>query len=167
MWFIVALVVGVGLAWLIMFTRGRNIKITWYEWLIGIIGLLLLLFTIQNAVGVPKWWDGSDWVDCTVYDYENGNLTFMQKCEDEVLGIIEWDGHSFNYQRRPLFLILLLNFIASHVINVSSVNIKVVNLKTLTPINLFVITLNQQPNNLRLRRERVNEETVIQRARNR
>ena len=50
MWFIIALVVGVGLAWLIMFMRGRDIKVTWYEWLIGIIGLLLLLFSIQNAI---------------------------------------------------------------------------------------------------------------------
>ena len=50
MWFIVALVLGVCLAWLVMFIRCRNIKVTWYEWLIGIIGLILLLFTIQNAV---------------------------------------------------------------------------------------------------------------------
>ena len=50
MWFVIALVIGVVLTWLIMFMRGRNIKVTWYEWLIGIIGLLLLLFTIQNTI---------------------------------------------------------------------------------------------------------------------
>jgi cytochrome b subunit of formate dehydrogenase len=51
MWFIVALVVGIGVASLVFWTRSRGIKISWYEWLIGIVGLLLLLFTIQNYFG--------------------------------------------------------------------------------------------------------------------
>ena len=50
MWFIVALVVGVGLTALVMWLRNRDISVTWYEWIIGIIGLLLLLFTIQNSL---------------------------------------------------------------------------------------------------------------------
>ena len=50
MWFIIALVLGIGVAWLVMFLRSRNIKVTWYEWLIGVVGLLVLLFTIQNFV---------------------------------------------------------------------------------------------------------------------
>ena len=59
MWFIIALVVGVGLAWLILFMRGRDVKVTWYEWLIGIIGILLLLFTIQNAVTALAEWEST------------------------------------------------------------------------------------------------------------
>jgi len=50
MWFVIALVIGVGLAWLVMFMRSRNIQVTWYEWLLGIVGLLLMLFTVQNFV---------------------------------------------------------------------------------------------------------------------
>ena len=51
MWFIIALILGAGLLGLVLWLRSRNIKVTWYEWLIGAIGLLLLLFTIQNFAG--------------------------------------------------------------------------------------------------------------------
>ena len=50
MWFIIALVLGVALAALVLWLRDRNIAVKWYEWLIGVVGLLLLLFTIQNFV---------------------------------------------------------------------------------------------------------------------
>ena len=50
MWFIIALVVGVALTVLVMWLRSRDMVVRWYEWLIGAIGLLLLLFTIQNSV---------------------------------------------------------------------------------------------------------------------
>ena len=48
MWFIVALIFGAGLVALVLWLRNRKIAVSWYEWLIGILGLLLLLFTIQN-----------------------------------------------------------------------------------------------------------------------
>ena len=51
MWLIIGLVAGTGLLALVLWLRGRNIKVIWYEWLIGAVGLLLLLFTIQNFAG--------------------------------------------------------------------------------------------------------------------
>ena len=51
MWFIIALVVGAGVTALIFWTRSRGIKVSWYEWLIGIVGFLLVLVTIQNYFG--------------------------------------------------------------------------------------------------------------------
>jgi len=51
MWFIIGLVVGAVLLALVVWLRSRDIKVTWYEWLIGVVGLLLLLFTIQNFAG--------------------------------------------------------------------------------------------------------------------
>jgi len=48
LWIPIAGIVGAGLVVLVLWLRGRNIKVTWYEWLIGAIGLVLLLFTIQN-----------------------------------------------------------------------------------------------------------------------
>ena len=48
MWFIIALILGAGLVALWLWLRSRKVAVTWYEWLIGILGLLLLLFTIQN-----------------------------------------------------------------------------------------------------------------------
>ncbi len=51
MWVIVGLIVGAGLLWLVLRVRNQGTEIKWYDWLIGIIGLLLLLFTIQNFAG--------------------------------------------------------------------------------------------------------------------
>ena len=48
MWFIIALILGAVVAALVLLLRSRDIKVSWYEWLIGIVGLFLLLFTIQN-----------------------------------------------------------------------------------------------------------------------
>lgn len=50
-WFIMGLIVGAILLWLFVFLRNKNITLTWYEWLIGLVGLFLLLFTIQNFIG--------------------------------------------------------------------------------------------------------------------
>ena len=51
MWFIIGLILGSALLALILFLRTRNIAVKWYEWLIGAIGLLMLLFTILNFSG--------------------------------------------------------------------------------------------------------------------
>ena len=42
------LIVGAGLLWLVSWLRTRGIAVKWYEWLIGAVGLALLLFAIQN-----------------------------------------------------------------------------------------------------------------------
>ncbi|MBA7584802.1 hypothetical protein ES708_26764 [subsurface metagenome] len=51
MWLIIGLIVGVGLTFLAMQLKNKGISLTWYEWLIGIAGLGLLLYTIQNFAG--------------------------------------------------------------------------------------------------------------------
>lgn len=51
MWLVIGIVLGVALTVLVLWLKGRDIKVTWYEWLIGVMGLLLLLFTIQNFAG--------------------------------------------------------------------------------------------------------------------
>ena len=51
MWFIFGLVVGAGLIALIMWLSSRKIVVKWYEWIIGAIGLGLLLYMIQNIIG--------------------------------------------------------------------------------------------------------------------
>ena len=51
MCFVVALILGAAIGGSIIWLRGRDIRVTWYEWLIGIIGVLLILFTIQNYFG--------------------------------------------------------------------------------------------------------------------
>ncbi len=51
MWFLAALIVGGGVVALVFWLRSRGVAISWYEWLIGIVGVLLLLFAIQNYFG--------------------------------------------------------------------------------------------------------------------
>jgi hypothetical protein len=51
MWFLVGLILGALLLGLITWMRSKNISPTWYEWLIGIVGLLLLFWAVQNFFG--------------------------------------------------------------------------------------------------------------------
>ena len=48
MWFIVALLIGGLVVGFGFWLRNKDISLTWYEWVIGIVGLFLVLFTIQN-----------------------------------------------------------------------------------------------------------------------
>ena len=50
MWFMIALILGAGLVGYVMWLRSRKIKVAWYEWIIGVLGILLLLFAIQNSL---------------------------------------------------------------------------------------------------------------------
>ena len=51
MWFIVALIAGGLIGAPVLWLRSRDIKTTLCEWLIGVVGLLLVLFAIQNYFG--------------------------------------------------------------------------------------------------------------------
>jgi hypothetical protein len=51
MWLIVGLIVGAAVLALALWSNNRGVSIKWYDWVIGVIGLLLLLFTIQNFFG--------------------------------------------------------------------------------------------------------------------
>ena len=48
MWIFVGLLIGVGLLLLGFWLRSRKIVIAWYVWLLAVVGLALLLFSIQN-----------------------------------------------------------------------------------------------------------------------
>jgi len=48
MWLIIGLLLGLGLIGLVFWLRSQKIRVTWYEWLLGVVGLLLLLFSLQN-----------------------------------------------------------------------------------------------------------------------
>lgn len=51
LWLIIGLIIGAGILALVPWLRNRGIKVTWYEWLIVAIGLLLLMFAIDSFVG--------------------------------------------------------------------------------------------------------------------
>jgi len=50
-WIIFGAALSVILLALVLWLRKSNISLTWYEWLIGIVGAFLLVFTIQNTWG--------------------------------------------------------------------------------------------------------------------
>jgi len=50
MWVLIFLALGVGLILLVAWMRNRQISASWWEWLLGGLGLLLLLTAIQNCV---------------------------------------------------------------------------------------------------------------------
>jgi peptidoglycan/LPS O-acetylase OafA/YrhL len=51
MWFVIYLILGVLIGAFVLWMRSKDVKLAWYTWLIGVVGLILLLFTIQNYVG--------------------------------------------------------------------------------------------------------------------
>ena len=51
MWLIIGLIAGAAVLGLVVWMRGKDIAIKWYEGLIGALGLVLLFFTIQNFAG--------------------------------------------------------------------------------------------------------------------
>jgi len=51
MWYILAVLIGAGLVGLALFLNKKGIGLKWYEMLIFVVGLALLLFAIQNIVG--------------------------------------------------------------------------------------------------------------------
>ena len=51
LWFILGLIIGSGLLVLVYWISTCKIVVKWYEWLLGVIGLLLLLFMVQNILG--------------------------------------------------------------------------------------------------------------------
>ena len=56
LWFVIALVVGISVGALVLWLHSRDIKVAWYECLIGAIGLLILLFALQNFLGSLSEW---------------------------------------------------------------------------------------------------------------
>jgi len=59
MWFVIALILGGLVGALALWMRSKDMKMAWYTWLIGIVGLFLLLFTIQNYVGSVNEFESS------------------------------------------------------------------------------------------------------------
>jgi len=51
MWFLVALILGAAIGGLLLWMRSRSMSLTWYEWVIGVMGLLMVLFGVQNYFG--------------------------------------------------------------------------------------------------------------------
>jgi len=56
LWMAIILVIGIGLTLLVRWLRDRSLRTTWYDWLIVLVGIFLLLFTIQNFYG--SWAEG-------------------------------------------------------------------------------------------------------------
>ena len=50
-WIIFGAVIAAVVIAMVLWLRSKNISLTWYEWLIGIVGFLLLVFTVQNTWG--------------------------------------------------------------------------------------------------------------------
>jgi hypothetical protein len=51
MWLLIGLVIGAGVATLILWLRSRKIILKWYEWLIGAVGIGILFYMIRNVNG--------------------------------------------------------------------------------------------------------------------
>jgi hypothetical protein len=50
-WFLFGLVLGACVLALLRWKSAKNINMTWYEWIMGIASLILILLVIQNFIG--------------------------------------------------------------------------------------------------------------------
>jgi len=68
-WFFVALALGVGLTLLVMWIRNNKIVVRWYDYLMGIAGLLLLLLAIQHLAGslVIEKYTTAGWLGALIF----------------------------------------------------------------------------------------------------
>jgi len=48
MWMLAGIALGAGLIFLIVWLRAHSVKVTWYEWVLGAVGMALVLFAYQN-----------------------------------------------------------------------------------------------------------------------
>ena len=48
MWLFTGLVLGIVLVALVFWLCSRKIRVAWYEWLLGVLGLLSMVFSLQN-----------------------------------------------------------------------------------------------------------------------
>lgn len=48
MWLVIGIVLGLGLAWVVSASRSGRMRVRWYQWLLGIAGLALMLLALQN-----------------------------------------------------------------------------------------------------------------------
>ncbi len=51
MWFWIGLIIGVGLLVLVTLATKKNIRIKWYDWIIGLGVIALAVITLQHYVG--------------------------------------------------------------------------------------------------------------------
>ncbi len=49
-WTIFGILLGAGVLAVILWLRKRDSKVTWYEWLIGVVGVLLLVTATQHYI---------------------------------------------------------------------------------------------------------------------
>lgn len=48
LWLILGLIIGVGGWWFVAWIKARQIRLTWYEWLLAALGVIFALLAIQN-----------------------------------------------------------------------------------------------------------------------
>lgn len=61
MWFIMGLAIGALILAGALLLRGRGFSVRWYEWALALLGLLLLMFSLQNywATRAEHWSSGT------------------------------------------------------------------------------------------------------------
>lgn len=56
-WLITGLIIGAAVLWLVTWMRSRNTQLPWYFWVIGGVGIVLLLLTIQSYFATIAEWE--------------------------------------------------------------------------------------------------------------
>ena len=67
-WTIFGFLLGTGVLAVILWLRNRGSKVTWYEWLIGVIGVLLLVTATQHYVAsMAEMYTTAAWLGALIF----------------------------------------------------------------------------------------------------
>ncbi len=67
-WTIFGILLGAGVLAVILWLRNRGSKVTWYEWLIGVLGVLLLVTATQHYVAsMAEMYTTAAWLGALIF----------------------------------------------------------------------------------------------------
>ncbi len=67
-WLIFVSLLGAGVLAVVLWLQNRDVKVTWYEWLIGALGVLLLLTATQHYVAsLAEMYPTAAWLGALIF----------------------------------------------------------------------------------------------------
>lgn len=50
-WLILTFILGAAITWFVLWSRNNNVSLKWYDWLVGALGILLVIAATQHFFG--------------------------------------------------------------------------------------------------------------------
>jgi len=54
LWLVLGIIIGFALHWLISQVKNNNLSVQWYQWVLGVGSVAMLLLTVENYIGLQQ-----------------------------------------------------------------------------------------------------------------